>query len=491
MTFSDTCYDNMEYRRCGRSGQNGDKMQTIFSDTLTDVDIKRHIPHHVDVPTNCTQLTIQLNFEPAAIDNIRNMLTLTLFDPTGFRGAGHRGGNNHLVEIRPTSATPGYRPGLLPAGQWIVQIDTHMILPGEPCRYTLSVTAERGHVEMGNVELDEMPTTPSNPRFEAVANPNSGWYRGDLHAHTIHSDASWDVADLVAAAKAKELDFIALTDHNTVSPLAEMAGFTSDNFLTMGGQELTTFWGHAVCLGVHQWLDWRLTQDGDGMAAIANTLYANDQIYIVAHPKNVGDPYCTGCRWVYPGMMPGPARFVEVWNGAWIGGERSHNKNEEGLALWYQWLNQGHKLVATAGSDVHGPKGYASNPGFNTVYAEALSQQAILQGLAQGHLYLSSGPSLHFTAEEANGTQVMMGDTLAVDESTTEIVLQSRWDGAPTGASIRLIVDGKVHEEVQVDEAGLLDWVVAPQQAGWCLVELRAINGDMLALSNPIWIGGT
>ncbi|MEZ4662801.1 MAG: hypothetical protein R2911_35070 [Caldilineaceae bacterium] len=37
------------------------------------------------------------------------------------------------------------------------------------------------------------------------------------------------------------LDFIALTDHNTVSPLAEMAQLGGDGLLTMGGQELTTF----------------------------------------------------------------------------------------------------------------------------------------------------------------------------------------------------------------------------------------------------------
>ena len=458
-------------------------MQTSFSDTLTDADVKRHISHQVDVPAGCTELTIQLNFEPAAVDNIRNMLTLTLFDPTGFRGAGHRGGNEHIVEIRSDFATPGYTSGPLPSGQWTVQIDTHMILPREPCRYELSVT-----IKQGGPTTDVTQVSPSLPQFEAVANPNPGWYRGDLHSHTIHSDASWDVPDLVAAAKAQGLDFIALTDHNTVSPLAEMERFTIDNFLTMGGQELTTFWGHAVCLGAHQWLDWRLTQDGNGMAAIAHSLYANGQIYVVAHPKDIGDPYCTGCRWVYPGMMPGPARFVEVWNGSWIGErELNRTKNEDGLALWYQWLNQGHRLVATAGSDVHGPKGYANGPGFNSVYADELSERGILQALTKGHLYLSSGPTLHLTAEDANGTQGMMGDTLGVNESTSEVKLQASWGDAPKDASVRLIANGAVHEEVMADVVGSHDWAIAALPDSWCLVELRAANGNMLALTNPIF----
>ena len=43
---------------------------------------------------------------------------------------------------------------------------------------------------------------------------------GDLHTHTVHSDGSYTTAQLVLAAKEKNL-IIALTDHNTVSGLKE------------------------------------------------------------------------------------------------------------------------------------------------------------------------------------------------------------------------------------------------------------------------------
>jgi len=39
--------------------------------------------------------------------------------------------------------------------------------------------------------------------------------------------------------------------------------------------------------------------------------------FIIAHPMSVGDPYCTGCDWGYPDMMPGNGRIVEVWNSEW------------------------------------------------------------------------------------------------------------------------------------------------------------------------------
>ena len=47
--------------------------------------------------------------------------------------------------------------------------------------------------------------------------PGPGWYRGDLHGHTLHSDGDWDVPDLVAAARHNQFDFVTLTDHNTLS----------------------------------------------------------------------------------------------------------------------------------------------------------------------------------------------------------------------------------------------------------------------------------
>ena len=466
-------------------------MQQHVVNSLTEADVKRHISHEFEMPATCRRLTISFHFTPAKVGKLRNMLTLTLFDPTGFRGAGHRGGNEHVVKIDAVHATPGYLPGPLPSGRWTVQIDTHMILPPEPCHYTLTISTEDESRQKAPQEGSE-PTvaTTATPDFTRIANPNPGWYRGDLHSHTIHSDASWDVPELVAAARAQGLDFLALTDHNTVSPLAEVAALTTDGFLTLGGQELTTFWGHAVCLGAHEWVDWRVTRAGDGMTAIARQLYADGRLYIIAHPKDVGDPYCTGCRWVYPEMMPGAARLVEVWNGAWLGPhEEDRNKNVDGLALWYEWLNQGHRLIATAGSDVHGPSGYAVHPGFNVVYAEALSEAALLTALAAGHLYLSCGPMLDFTADTAAGAQAMMGDTLQLEHGTGTVTLTTNWRDAPINARVRLVADGEVLEELGISNKGTLEWVIAARNTKWCIVEMRTVQGDMLALTNPIFFG--
>jgi len=458
-------------------------MNQQFTAALTAADVKKHIPHTFTVPENCTNVSIHFHYAPRRVSGMTNLLTLTLFDPNGFRGAGHRGGDTHDVTIAPASATRGYLSGALPAGEWTVQIDTHMVLPGDPVRYTLDVTIEC------DASATSAPVEQGKPDFSRVVNPNSGWYRGDLHSHTLHSDASWTAHELVAAAQQQGLDFIALTDHNTISPLAEMADLGDDKLLTMGGQELTTFWGHAVCLGAHDgWLDWRVDREGKRMAEIATELYEKGQLYIIAHPYAIGDPYCTGCRWLYTEMMPGTARLIEVWNGSWFGGHPlERNCNEDGLAFYYRCLNEGKQLVMTAGSDAHGPKSYEQGPGFNVVYAESLSEQSILRALAVGHSYLTVGPVLQLHAETESGESAMMGDRLATG-GQTDFTVKSSWSSVSTGATVRLIVNGAIYAKENIDKTGEREWCIPVHGTRWCTVELRGENGTMVAVANPIFL---
>ncbi|MEZ4662802.1 MAG: hypothetical protein R2911_35075 [Caldilineaceae bacterium] len=44
--------------------------------------------------------------------------------------------------MTPVSATRGYLAGALPAGQWTVQIDTHLVLPDVAVEYALEVAVE-------------------------------------------------------------------------------------------------------------------------------------------------------------------------------------------------------------------------------------------------------------------------------------------------------------------------------------------------------------
>jgi hypothetical protein len=454
-------------------------MRVTFEGHLSAADAKRYIVHAFEVPAGAGRLSLHFSYEPARVGGVENLLCLSLFDPSGFRGAGHRSGATQQVDIDARRATPGYRPGALSPGRWLVEIDTHMIMPGAPCRYRLDVSSSQAGPEPAG-------DPPSPPAPRAVGSRGVGWYRGDLHTHTVHSDGAWDVAGLLAAARAYRLDFVTLTDHNTVSGLDEMARAASADLLTMGGVELTTYWGHALSLGTHEWIDWRTRPGGRTMPEIAGEVEQAGGLFVIAHPGSVGDPACTGCAWRYADMMPGPARAVEVWNGPWDG----DSGNEDSLALWYDWLNQGLRLVATAGTDAHSFEP-TLEVGFSVIYAEALSRAAILEAIRRGHLYLSAGPKITLGARTADGRDgsralVPMGDTLPAG-AAAELV--AGWEGCPSGAWLRLVADGRPLAEWEAAGGGSRTWPIAPGQARWCLVEVRDADGRMVALTNPIFWG--
>ena len=452
-------------------------MQYQFHGVLSPTDAKRHIGYEFDVPTGTGLLTIEMHHTEGQLDGLSNMLTLSLFDAQGHRGAGHRMGRPehnqrvHRIEITYRQATPGYLPGLTP-GRWQIVVDTHRVTDAQPCTYSIAIQCQP-HPNTATLADSASPNPPQR---------GPGWYRGDLHGHTVHSDGSWQVADLVAAAKHLKLDFVTLSDHNTISPLAEMDRYSSPDLLTMGGLELTTFWGHALALGVRDWVDWRVRPDpARSMPMIAEEVMRAGGTYIIAHPMAIGDPICTGCSWVYADMRPGPARIVEIWNsGDWD----NESFNEQGLALYYSWLNQGLRLAATAGTDVHGPYRAGMPLGFNVVYAEALSEAAILQAIRAGHLFVSSGPHVELTARSSQGHTAMMGDLLPQVPAT----IKATWRAAEAGMSLRVIVDGScVHQQV-IQTEGQYEWQT-DGQIRWCNIELRDPQGHAAAIANPIFFG--
>ena len=169
------------------------------------------------------------------------------------------------------------------------------------------------------------------------------------------------------------------------------------------------------------------------MPQIAAEVAAAGGVFIIAHPMSVATRSALAVIGATMTCLPGPARLVEVWNGGdWANVE---SNNEDALALWYVWLNHGHRLVATAGTDAHGPAPDGVRPGFNVVYAETLSEQGILQAIAQGHVFLSDGPQIEFSALTASGVAAIMGDTLP-DEPAT---ISACWNGCGVSDRVRLL----------------------------------------------------
>lgn len=442
-------------------------MHRQFDGTLKHQHDKAHIPHSFAVPDGTTAISITLDYACESQAVVPPQISLSLFDPAGARGTRHNNGDQS-IRLTQSTASPGYMPRAIRPGEWTVWIDVHRLLEPDVMTYSIKV-------ELSAAPTDEAPVavtrTPPTPR-------GRGWYRGDLHAHSLHSDARFEVAELVQFARDYHLDFVTLTDHNTASGLAEFDSLATDDVLTMGGVELTTYYGHALALGVREWQEWRVGLEGLTMSELARRVIDGGALYVIAHPTSVGDPWCTGCDWQFADMQPGSARHIEIWNESWGG----MGRNEHALALWYQWLNEGYRMTATVGTDLHAPL-TDPRPGFNVVYADELSEQAIYAGLRQGHSYVSAGPRLEFTATSDRGAQAMMGDVLAGEVLDITVM----WSQAEMGARVRLIEDGQIADEQGIPAEGQRAW--RRISGRWYVIEIRAADGDLLAATNPIFRG--
>lgn len=471
-------------------------MKTQLLLALGAADSKRHIDQTVDVPTGTRALRITLDFAPAATDGVRNMLCLSVYGPDGFRGAGHRHRPNgpHDVTISESWATPGFLPGRLTPGRWTVEIDTHMVYGATVCTADLRVECLPS-VPSPGVQAEAGPAaTRPTPGAAVPALPAlpAGWLRGDIHAHSLHSDARWRVADLLDRARRLGLDFVALTDHNTVSGLAELG---DPDLLTLPGMELTTFWGHALALGLTDWTDWRTRPDAHAMADVAREVAGRGGILVIAHPMAEGDPACTGCRWQYPDTSPGPARHVEIFNGG-----IDDARNAQALDTWYGWLDAGHTVYATAGTDAHAPEHMAPGKRFNVVRCRRRTAAAVLDALSGGRSYVSRGPHLALTAVGPGGRMAAPGDL--VDPGA--VVVEGAWRNAEPASTVRVVTNGEVlaewpsgtaaHSRGEVSEGRAAAWTGSGRAradltlppGAWFLLELRDGHGQLAAVTNPI-----
>ncbi len=102
---------------------------------------------------------------------------------------------------------------------------------------------------------------------------------GVTHVHSRHSDGSGSLADIVRAARRCRLDFVWITDHNTLA-LRDSATTTSFPVVLIGA-ELSLKPGHLLEYGLPQLPD---EETFGGAAAIADSARRSGGMAFVAHP---------------------------------------------------------------------------------------------------------------------------------------------------------------------------------------------------------------
>jgi hypothetical protein len=327
----------------------------------------------VEVPPATGGLRVELEYDRT--DGA--VLDLGCLGPDGFRG--WSGGARESFVIARDAATPGYLPGELEAGTWQVMIGVHRVPPGG-VGYRL--TAQTGS-SLGPAPAPPAPPAPEDrpPRRVLPARvrvPGRRWLAGDLHTHTVHSDGKLTVPELAALAARRGLDFLAVTDHNTVSHHAELAAASQRyGVILLPGQEVTTDGGHAGALGDVGWIDFREEPD----AWLEATEAAGGLL-------SVNHPFAGPVSWTRPMRRRPP--LLEVWHWSWL--DLRWNLP---LSWWLAWDPA---AIPVGGSDWH-QEGSDAPPGRPTTWVECEGDRPadVLDGLRAGRVAISAeraGPVL-------------------------------------------------------------------------------------------------
>jgi len=326
----------------------------------------------VEVPDGACGLRVELEYERSAA-----VLDLGCIGPRGFRG--WSGGARRYFVITPGAATPGYLPGDLEPGTWQMMIGLHRVPPGG-AEYRLSAQVSSKPGELAPVAAPDPlpPLAERQPRRALPTSAGRRWLAGDLHTHTVHSDGGMTVPELARFAVGQGLDFIAITDHNTISHHAELPVAAATHGITLlPGQEVTVQAGHANALGDVGWIDFREPADSwlDAAERSGGLLSVN-------HPIG-GD-----VSWTIPMSRRPP--LAEVWHWSWL-----DPRWTTPLAWWLAWDPH---AVPVGGSDWH-RTGDAALPGSPTTWVECDDDEpgAVLDGLRAGRTSISAsrdGPAL-------------------------------------------------------------------------------------------------
>jgi hypothetical protein len=337
--------------------------------------IQDYLDFPFEIPAGTGALRLRLQYAPLKVGEISNLITLGLFDPHGFRGNAHRHPPDQQVILSTETATAGFIPGAIEAGDWLAQLAIQAVMAdAKPCTYSLDIELLPA-VEMSPATRPHLLALREQP-----VRSHPGWLKGELHSHTIHSDGTLTSQELVAQALQNRFDFLAVTDHNTNSALGEIES-TALNTLKNGyfglliipGIELTTFHGHALAIGVERWVDWRTGYRGWKIEDAACLTRAMGGIFIIAHPNDAGTPICTGCKWEYTDIDLNLVDAIEIWNGRWSG---SVDKNPKGLQTWKTMQEGPHRIPATCGADYHQTGEWGEGIPITYIYASERSAAA-------------------------------------------------------------------------------------------------------------------
>jgi hypothetical protein len=380
-----------------------------------------------------------------------------------------------------TSHRPANIPGRLSGQWWILPGPLDMALP--PGQYEVAIRRGIEHTPIFDAfSVQSKEVTQKTYRIKRwIDMPKLGWYSGDDHFHgQILSDA--DATRLMAWLQAEDIHLGNIVEMGDIyRTYFEQRGFgkgyrvVDGDYILSPGQE---------CPRTHRELGHTLSMNITSMVRDTDKYYLYDWVADTVHGQGGLWGYAhvnSGMFFVYRDMSinipKNKCDFAEVLQFGNLGTE-----------IWYEFLNAGFKVTASAGSDVP----WGGTVGEVRLYAYTgkgdFSADAWFEAVRKGRTMVSNGPMLEFTVDSA-----LPGDEIVVKENR-KLHVKARALGQPEFSQPAVLKVIKFGEDVKTakpakpgDTEITLEFDIDAGDGFWLAAVTRATNGCH-AHTTPIYV---
>jgi hypothetical protein len=394
---------------------------------------------------------------------------------------------NNGIDFNPQFDHQGNRsrvanlPGKLKGEYWCVPGPVDMVLPAGEWEVTVRRGAE-------HVPAIETLTVPPNETVERTYRPRRwvdmrklGWYSGDDHVHCqILGEA--DAERLMTWALAEDVHLLNVVKMGDIyRTWFEQRGFGKDfrvirdDYILSPGQE---------CPRTHAEFGHTLAMNITSMIRDTDRYYLYDAVFDQVHAQGGLTGYAHagwGGFHVHRDMSmnipKGKVDFLELLQFADIDTD-----------LYFEFLNLGFKVTASAGSDVP----WGGTVGEVRIYAHTgtdgeFTADRWFEAVRNGRTFVTNGPMLEFRVNDA-----LPGDELRLDGDQPLRVRARAWGDpeATVPARLEIVRHGEVVKSVEASDGGsaelTLDFELDPGDGCWIAARAEGQDGTK-AHTTPVY----
>ncbi|QUI22611.1 PHP domain-containing protein [Vallitalea pronyensis] len=319
--------------------------------------------------------------------------------------------------------------------------------------------------------------------FDHCIKDEAKYYKGDFHGHSIYSDGKNQPSQVAKIVRQQGLDFIALTEHNTIP-----FGYKKLGCLPIPSFELTLDMGHMNIHGVHRLAFPELVQSSQNPYDLLHqtletyTPTANISMnHMFLEPWHFQDGdfdmrrihtleiICDPTYPTSPEANDKAARFLDfLWEAGFkiygIGGSDSHNLYEERY--------EGASLPSVYGD----PATY--------VHCHGLSINHVIDGIKHGHCYVA-----RFVQLDINIMHETYLPGQQIGDDVRELTYQIKVKNCCSTYRGRFICNGRVIKQQMISKKNstMKLTIILSEDPFWLRFGLYDEDGHVIAYVNPIY----